>query len=63
MLIMIGVNMRRRQPNVGGIVLDECTGEKTANRYPISLLRVPHNKSSGRFNKPDAPVVGQVIDA
>jgi len=54
---MIGVNMRRRQLEVGGIVLHE-RHLQTANRYPICLLRVPQNKSSGRFNKPVDPVVG-----
>jgi hypothetical protein len=34
-----------------GILLDERTDEKTANRNPISLLSDPQNKTSAAFNK------------
>jgi integrase len=42
---------------------DEGTDEQTGQTYPICLLRVPHNKTSGPFTKPVDPLVGQLIDA
>jgi integrase len=52
-----------RRLEVDCIVSDEGTDEKTGTRYPICLLRVPQNKTSGPLNKPVDPVVGQVVDA
>jgi integrase len=52
-----------RRLEVDCVIWDEGTDEKTGKRYPICLLRVPQNKTSGPFNKPVDPLVGQVIDA
>lgn len=42
---------------------DEGHDEQTGETYPICLLRVPANKTSGQFTKPVDPIVGQVIEA
>ncbi|MEU5992812.1 tyrosine-type recombinase/integrase [Spirillospora sp. NPDC047418] len=42
---------------------DEATDQDSGEAYPICLLRVPANKTSGEFTKPVDPVVGQVIEA
>jgi integrase len=52
-----------RRLEVDCIVRDEGTNAKSGERYPICLLRVPQNKTSGPFNKPIDPVVGQLVDA
>jgi hypothetical protein len=45
------------------IISDEGQDQQTGETYPICLLRVPQNKTSGPFNKPVDPVVGQLIEA
>ncbi|MGW2151604.1 tyrosine-type recombinase/integrase [Nonomuraea bangladeshensis] len=45
------------------IIWDEGQDQQTGETYPICLLRVPQNKTSGPFNKPVDPVVGQLIEA
>lgn len=45
------------------VIWDEGTDDQTGETYPICLLRIPANKTSGPFTKPVDPVVGQVIEA
>jgi integrase len=45
------------------LIWDEGTDEQTSDTYPICLLRVPQNKTSGPFSKPVDPVAGQLIEA
>jgi integrase len=45
------------------VVWDQGHDEHTGRAYPICLLRVPQNKTSGPFSKPVDPLVGDLIDA
>ena len=45
------------------LIWDEGTDEQTGQTYPVCLLRVPQNKTSGPFSKPVDPVAGQLIEA
>jgi integrase len=45
------------------VVWDQASDEQTGQPYPICLLRVPQNKTSGPFSKPVDPLVGQLIEA
>jgi hypothetical protein len=42
---------------------DQGHDEETGETYPICLLRIPANKTSGEFTKPVDLVVGQLIEA
>jgi Phage integrase family len=53
--------LRRLEPDC--ILWDQGRDEGTGQPYPVCLLRVPQNKTSGPFNKPVDPLVGQLIDA
>jgi len=53
--------IRRLEPD--RITLDQGHDQTTGQPYPICLLHVPHNKTSGPFNKPVDPIVGQLIGA
>jgi integrase len=52
-----------RRLDLDCIAWDQGTDEATGETFPICLLRVPQNKTSGPFTKPVDPVVGQLIDA
>jgi hypothetical protein len=45
------------------LIWDEGEDEQAGETYPICLLRVPQNKTSGPFSKPVDPVAGQLIEA
>jgi integrase len=52
-----------RRLEVDCVTWDQGTEEQTGQPYPICLLHVPQNKTSGPFNKPVDPIVGQLIGA
>jgi integrase len=53
--------IRRLEPDC--IIWDEGQDEHTGESFQICLLRVPPNKTSGAFNKPVDPIVGQLVEA
>lgn len=53
--------IRRLEPDC--IIWDEGRDEQSGESFRICLLRVPPNKTSGAFNKPVDPIVGQLIEA
>ncbi|PKW18677.1 tyrosine-type recombinase/integrase [Saccharopolyspora spinosa] len=52
-----------RRLDVDCIQRDEGRDEQTGEPFPICLLRVPQNKTTGEFTKPVDPIVGQLVEA
>lgn len=45
------------------LIWDEGTAEQTGQTYPVCLLCIPQNKTSGAFSKPVDPLAGKLIEA